>query len=196
MKKFFILIVLLGVGCWFGGFLYFCHQINHYPKDETTKTDAIVVLTGGRNRIKEALLLLDIGLSEKLLISGVEKNISLKEILQKQQLNIPEKGIVHLEKNSTNTVENARESAEWIRSNNISSIRLVTSNYHTPRSLEEFYYQNQTLKIIPHPVFSGYVRKRWWRSFRSFYLMASEYNKFLYVFLVRRLDISSERGKK
>ena len=189
MKKFLITVILAFFLLWFGGFLYFCHRINHYPKDEVTKTDAIVVLTGGRNRIKEALRLLDAGLSDKLLISGVEKNISLEEISQEQHLQIPAKGDVQLENNSTNTVENAKESDEWIRKNNISSIRLVTSKYHTPRSLEEFYSKNPALKIIPHPVFSNFVRKRWWRSFHSFYLIASEYNKFLYVFLARRLGL-------
>lgn len=189
MKKFLVTVVLSGFLLWFGGFLYFCHQINHYPKDEKTKTDAIVVLTGGRNRIREALRLLEAGLSDRLLISGVEKNISLKEISLEQHLEIPNKGDVQLENKSTNTVENAKESIEWIRKNNVSSVRLVTSNYHTPRSLEEFYSQNPNLKIIPHPVYSNFVRKRWWRSFRSFYLIASEYNKFLYVFLARRLGI-------
>ena len=72
--------------------------------------------------------------------------------------------------------------------NNISSIRLVTSNYHIPRSLEEFYAQNQNLQIVVHPVYSENISKKWWKSWGSFLLIASEYNKFLYVWLSRRLN--------
>ena len=71
--------------------------------------------------------------------------------------------------------------------NDIKSIRLVTSNYHMPRSIEEFYFQNPDMKIIVHPVYSDFVAKEWWKSARSFYLIASEYNKFLYVWLARRI---------
>ena len=157
MKKLILLFSFFFLMAWIIGLCFFAYQINHFDTDETTHTQAIVVLTGGRNRISEAVKLLNHGLADKLFISGVEKNISLKEISQEQHLQIPDKGDVQLENNSTNTVENAKESAEWIRKNNISSIRLVTSNYHTPRSLEEFYSKNPALKIIPHPVFSDFV---------------------------------------
>ncbi|MFR8206918.1 MAG: hypothetical protein ACLU99_11825 [Alphaproteobacteria bacterium] len=33
--------------------------INSYPEDHTTRTEAIIALTGGRNRIAEAFRLLD-----------------------------------------------------------------------------------------------------------------------------------------
>ena len=90
--------------------------------------------------------------------------------------------------NWTNTVENAIETSEWIRKNNVKSIRLVTSNYHIPRSLEEFRSLNPQVKIIPHPVYSENVSPQWWKNGGSFYLIASEYNKFLYVYLRTRLE--------
>lgn len=187
MKKLLIKGSLLALVAWLGGFIAFAYQINHYSLDNQTQTEAIVVLTGGRNRISEAIKVYNQGLAKKLFISGVEKNTSLAAISHQQDVVFPEEKTVLLEKKSTNTIENAIETQIWIQQNQIKSIRLVTSNYHIPRSLQEFQHQNPELKIIIHPVFSDYVAKEWWKSTRSFYLIASEYNKFLFVWLVRRL---------
>lgn len=43
--------------------------------------------------------------------------------------------------------------------NNIRSIRLVTSNYHMPRSMAEFRANNREVTILAHPVYSERVRK-------------------------------------
>lgn len=188
MKKLVLISFFLVVAAWLGGLCLFAYKINHYPTDEKTHTQAIVVLTGGRNRISEAVKLMNEGLADKLFISGVEKNTSLKDISNLQDTPLPEKN-VSLEKKSTNTVENAIETKAWLEKNNISSIRLVTSNYHLPRSIQEFQYQNEKLNIIPHPVFSEHVAKEWWTRTRSFCLIASEYNKFLYVWLMRHINI-------
>lgn len=188
MKKLIISCGFLVAAVWLGGFIAFANQINHYPRDDKTHTEAIVVLTGGRNRISEAIKAYNQGLSKKLFISGVEKNTSLAAISHEQDVTFPKEKAVMLEKKSTNTIENAIETRSWIKQNDIKSIRLVTSNYHIPRSLQEFQHQNPNLKIVLHPVYSDYVAKEWWKSIRSFYLIASEYNKFLYVWLVRRLS--------
>lgn len=188
MKKLIISGGFLVAAVWLGGFIAFANQINHYPLDDKTHTEAIVVLTGGRNRISEAIKAYNQGLSKKLFISGVEKNTSLAAISHEQDVTFPKEKAVMLEKKSTNTIENAIETRSWIKQNDIKSIRLVTSNYHIPRSLQEFQHQNPNLKIVVHPVYSDYVAKEWWKSIRSFYLIASEYNKFLYVWLVRRLS--------
>ncbi len=188
MKKLLFFTLLFAFGAWLVGLCMFAYTINHFQTDTKTHTQAIVVLTGGRNRISEAVKLLNQGLADKLFISGVEKNTSLHDISESQDITLPEQKIA-LEKKSTNTIENAIETQAWLRQNNISSIRLVTSNYHLPRSMQEFQYQNSHLNIVPHPVFSEHVAKEWWTKTRSFCLIASEYNKFLYVWLMRRLNI-------
>mgnify|MGYP007038458238 FL=1 len=38
---------------WLGGFIAFHQYIRNYPTDTSQPTDAIVVLTGGRNRVAE-----------------------------------------------------------------------------------------------------------------------------------------------
>ncbi len=168
---------------WFSGLAVFNYYIRAYPLDTSTKTDAIVVLTGGSNRIKEAVNLLNSGLSDVLLISGVEKKTTLNSILKTIAVTpAPNKKIV-IEHASTNTVENAIEANDWIQKNNIKSIRLVTSNYHLPRSKLEFEIQNKGLDIVVNPVFSENVSPKWWRYSGTFSLMASEYNKFLLVYL-------------
>lgn len=77
MRKLFIIAALCLLLLWFAGFLWFNHQINSYENTTGIKTDAIVALTGGRNRISNAVALLNDGAAEKLFISGVSKQTSL-----------------------------------------------------------------------------------------------------------------------
>ena len=176
----FILFIFL---VWAVGFVVFTHKICYEKNVEDANADAIVVLTGGRNRLSSAVKLLNSQKAEKLLVSGVFKDTSLKELQNRNSVEFfnPEK--VALDKKSTNTVENAIETAQWIEKYDIKSIFLVTSNYHMPRSMIEFHYYNPKLKIIPYPVYSDKVSKQWWKSWSSFKLLLGEYNKFLYVFI-------------
>lgn len=186
MKKL-VLGLLLVVGTWFCGFLYFNYRINSFVLDEKTHTEAIIVLTGGRNRIHEAGRLYNAGLSGKMFISGVSRAVSLPQIERRNDIQINDKSAVHLGQEAQDTIGNAVETNEWLQKNNIKSIRLVTSNYHIPRSLLEFENRNKDLLIIAHPVFSDKVQKKWWKSWGSFYLIATEYNKFLYVLLTKNI---------
>lgn len=185
--KFLCKIVLLFIILWFVGLGVFNLYIRSYPVDKNTKTDAIVVLTGGANRIKEAFELLNNDLSDTLFISGVEKRTSLNSILKAQNVYPRANKKIILENASQNTVENAIEVNSWIKKNNIKSIRLVTSHYHLPRSALEFKIQNKGLNIVLSPVFSKNVASHWWASSGTFCLVASEYTKFLLVFLKMKI---------
>lgn len=178
-----VLIFIFFLFCWLVGLMIFDYKINHLNQDTTTKTDAIVVLTGGRHRLAEAVDLLNKGMAEKLFISGVPANVSLNELKRRGDIKIAAKGEITLDKIATNTFENARETSNWIKEKDIKSIRLVTSNYHLFRSLVEFRRWNRDLKIILHPVYSEKVATSWWKSLDSFYFLASEYNKFLFAFV-------------
>ena len=107
-------IICLIIVFWFVGFFMFIEKIYQYPEDLTTKTDAIVILTGGRNRIAEGAKIWNQGLSEKLFISGIEKNTSLKTISNVQEVNFINLKNVDFEKKSKNTIENAIETNEWL----------------------------------------------------------------------------------
>lgn len=183
--KKYLLIAVLAFDCiflpWFCGFIWFGQKINSYPNYNSEHTDAIVVLTGGRNRIAEAIRLLNDNMAEHLFISGVEKRTKMKDIMDKtgMYLNNPEKA--ELGYNATNTIENALEIKNWIEKNDIKSVRLITSNYHTPRSLAELEALHVSLKIIADPVYSERVAPYWWQSWGTFKLIVGEYNKYLVV---------------
>ena len=168
---------------WFAGFILFDNKINSYDKDEQRKTDAVVVLTGGRNRIAESIRLLNDNLAEKLFISGVSEKVTIQDIENKAKIHIDNADKVELGYKAHDTIGNALEIKEWIEKNNISSVRLVTSNYHLPRSMVELNALNIPLEILPHPVYSANVPKEWFSSWRTFKFIAGEYNKFLFAYL-------------
>lgn len=186
-------VTLLIVGLWLGGLFCFCHTINNYTITND-KTDAIVVLTGGRNRIAEAVKLFNAGLAEKLFISGVSKKVYVHDIENKIGVEVLYPERVELGYKAENTLGNASEIKEWIENNQISSVRLITSNYHMPRSMAELSTYHLPLKLICHPVYSEKVSKRWWHSWATFLFIFAEYNKFLFV--KARNFIKSTGGRK
>lgn len=193
--KFFSLIAILClILFWLGGFIVFNQYIQSYKIDHTTHTDAVAVLTGGRNRITEAVDIFNAGLADQMIISGVAQNVTLKQLEAQNhtQVTTSHEKII-LGNQAKNTVENAIEVRELIRRNNIRSLRLVTSFYHMPRSEQEILAQNPDIKIIAHPVYSQYVSAQWWKKPRSFILIASEYNKFIFVYLKNFLIKITER---
>ena len=182
--KCFLLMSVISISLlWFGGFLVFSQYIKK-TQDSLLKTDAIVVLTGGKNRIAEALKLFNNDMAEILIISGVSDKVSLKE-LQKENKTIltRNKGQIIIGREATNTNQNAIEVSDAIRRNNVKSIRLVTSYYHMPRSKAEILAHNPDVNIVIHPVYSQNVSSKWWKKWNSFKLIASEFNKFIYVYI-------------
>lgn len=170
---------------WCLGFVFFVRQIDSYQISKD-KADAIVVLTGGRHRIEEGIYLLNNGIADKLFISGVSKKTSLQEIEKKSKIKINNFHKIDLGYNATDTIGNAAEIADWVTENNVNSLYLVTSNYHLPRSLEELSVYHLPVKVIAYPVYSEKIIKKWWHSFSTFKLLATEYNKFLYTYLNHR----------
>lgn len=172
---------------WSIGLIWFNYKINHYPEDSITKTDAIVVLTGGRNRIAEGIKLLNMNLADKLFISGVKKNVTVKAIEKQCGVKAQKPAKIELGYQATNTVENAAEISSWVKKNKIKSLRFITSNYHILRGLEELSVYKMPIKIIAHPVYSERVAKKWWQSLGSFKLIVWEYNKFLWTWMAHHL---------
>jgi uncharacterized SAM-binding protein YcdF (DUF218 family) len=79
-----------------------------------------------------------------------------------------------------NTIGNAEETSRWVKMQGYESIRLVTSDYHMPRSLEEFSYTLPDVSVVPEPVvgdrFSLYKTIV---NTESRLLLMSEYHKYL-----------------
>jgi uncharacterized SAM-binding protein YcdF (DUF218 family) len=170
-------------GLWLYGFIWYAQKIPGEVKDETTITDAIIVLTGGKNRLQAGLELLGQEKAQKMFISGVHKHVTCKELGEFMN-NWPQeyKDKITLGYNALDTHENSLESAEWVEQQHIRSLRLVTSGYHMRRSLFEFRNTMPWIKIVPHPVFSDNVQqKQWWRFGGTALLILSEYSKYLYA---------------
>ena len=192
MKRWFLLGVLIIFAAWALGFVLFARYINSYEIDTNTKTDAIIVLTGGRNRISEGIRLLNENLADRLFISGVPENISIRQIEKQAKIKADDENKIELGRKAKNTIENAIETEEWIKKNNIKSIRLVTSSYHIPRSLQEFIIyvtMENNLEVVLNPIYSPNVNLKWWKSWGTFRLLMLEYNKFLFVYVCRHLHI-------
>lgn len=173
-----VLIALAAL--WVGGFLWFVDEVPQRIEDETTHTDAIVVLTGGRDRLTTGLDLLEAGLSQRLFISGVYKGVDLAEILHLGRGHPGLKDAVVLGYAADDTVGNAAETADWAREQNLRSLRLVTGAYHMPRALAEFRHALPGTSLVVHPVFPDQVKSReWWRWPGTAALLATEYSKYL-----------------
>lgn len=164
---------------WFVGFCIFLDKVINYPIDEKTPSDAIIVFTGGSNRLKAGFNLLRENLAKNILISGVGKGVSDEDVRNEGQFDLKDYR-VDLDHKARDTEENAVESAKWIRENNFKSIRLVTSNYHMDRSILVLKDILPDLIIIPHPIVpTEMMKKNWWYSTHLFSLILKEYNKLL-----------------
>ena len=139
---------------WFIGLVLFFIGVNTVQPHQTDKkTDAIVVLTGGQNRVNTGLDLLNDEKANYLFISGVNPDVTIMELVKLWK---PDTDFIPcciiLGHNANNTEENARESSLWVRQQGANSIRLVTSNYHLPRAWIEFSHALPRRKLIAHPI--------------------------------------------
>ncbi|HEV2549847.1 MAG TPA: YdcF family protein [Stellaceae bacterium] len=175
------LLLLAVAAFWLGGFLWFAQQIPQAVGDLESETDAIVVLTGGSQRVQSGLSLLAAGKAKKLFISGVYHGTDVAALLRVSHQS-PEHVAccIVLGHEADNTLGNALETAQWMRQEGFRSLRLVTASYHMPRSLLEFSRAMPEVRIVAHPVFPERDHAdRWWASARPFAHVLAEYHKYL-----------------
>ncbi len=176
-----LLTVLAATILWFGGLVWYASLIPRPGAPSPVKSEAIVVLTGGSDRMAEGLRLLEGGFGRKLFVSGVYHRVEVKELLRVAKKNPSElECCIELGYTADNTAGNARETAAWMDKEGFRSLRLVTASYHMPRSLIEFHRAMSEIEIIVHPVFpDGFKRDEWWLWPGSTTLIASEFGKYL-----------------
>jgi uncharacterized SAM-binding protein YcdF (DUF218 family) len=174
-------LIGLLAGLYVVGLVWFAEAIPRDPPDRTETTDAIVVLTGGRLRLREGFALLTEGRAAKMLISGVNRGIELPELLRvagTAPLSVA--CCVELGYAADNTAGNADETRAWMAKEGFTSLRLVTSSYHMPRSLVELARVMPEVTLVPYPVVSRNFRtERWWMHAGTARLILTEYLKFL-----------------
>jgi uncharacterized SAM-binding protein YcdF (DUF218 family) len=175
-----VLRIVVGLACvYVAGFLLFVLTLPRVKTHEL-RADGIVALTGGDERLRSAVVLLERGAARRLLISGVHPATT------KAELRILSHGgkrfdcCTDLGYEAADTRGNAEETAEWAHDHNYRSLIVVTASYHMPRSLLEFSRAMPEVRIIPHPVFPERVKQeRWWAWPGTASLIVAEYEKYL-----------------
>ena len=184
-------LAALGALAWCAGLVWFAATIPDTVTDANTHTDAIVVLTGGSERIETGLKLLSEGRAEQLFISGVGGATKPDQLVGRAASD-PDLSTRITTGTAVNTPGNAVETSDWARAHHVGSIRLVTAGYHMRRSLLELHSAMPELRIIPHPVFPPHVKSDWWRWPGTASLIAREYSKYAVTWIWQRLGLEDE----
>ncbi len=176
----FLVLILLAAMAGAGGFLYFAETVAALEAPPEPKADAIVVLTGGYQRIDRAIDLLKKGAGGRLLISGVNPATSgnqLRKLTQSSSALF--ECCVDMGYEAVDTIGNANETARWIRDNQFRRVLVVTNNYHMPRSLLELKAADPETDFIAYPVVNTDLKNgNWLRQPGILKAMLSEYLKY------------------
>ena len=185
----------VGLALGFLGFLCFVYSLDRFEQKPETRADGIVALTGGAQRIGDAIDLLAQGYAKRLLISGVNEKTSREEI---SRLNPGQRRLfdccVDLDYRARNTIGNAIETRRWAERHQFEALIVVTSNYHMPRTLVELDHVLPDLQKIPYPVAATIDPHDWWRNTATAKVLVYEYLKFLAVWLRTRFEDDPERS--
>lgn len=187
--RYFITALGLVALLWGAGLLFFATQIHAMtePAIDTAlqNTDAVVVPTGGSERLQVGITLLKAGKAKKLFISGVHMGVTKEPLLA--SFDIPKAMrdcCVMLGHTASSTQGNADETQAWMELEGYHSLRLVTANYHMPRSMMLFRRAMPDMVILPHPVMPDKVMLHdWWLHAGTASLLVTEYNKYLWALL-------------
>jgi uncharacterized SAM-binding protein YcdF (DUF218 family) len=172
------------------GFLWFAFNIATDEPQLTGKADGIVVLTGAASRIPDAIELLAADRGQRLLITGVHRATSAKEIARLTPLYSKFfTCCIDLDKSALNTFGNALETRRWAREHNFNSLVVVTSNWHMPRAMAELSHQLPDATLIAFPVQSEKVKTEpWWQNLDTARFLFAEYLKYLFALTRMSLD--------
>ena len=181
-------IILLAVG--FGWFIF------NIAGDEITldtRADGIVALTGAAARIPDAIELLATDRGKRLLITGVHRATSSKEIARLTPLYSRYfTCCIDLDRSALNTFGNALETKRWARAHNFNSLIVVTSNWHMPRAMAELAHQLPDVTLVAYPVISEKVKTEpWWSSLDTARFLFAEYLKYVLALARMHLDTDS-----
>ena len=135
------------------------------------RTDGIVVVTGGRGRLERGFELIERGLANRMLISGVAPQVRPRELAAAYSVDMAlVRDRVDLGRAAVDTRTNGLEVADWVQRNNMQSIRLVTNDWHMRRARKEISWRlGSGVRIVADAVQSN----------PGFYQLFKEYNKYL-----------------
>lgn len=175
-----VVLVIVLAGILIAGVSAFVEKLPRQVENPNGQTDAIVVLTGGSERLTAGFVLLSQGLAEMLFISGVDR-ITSREAIRARAGQVDRFDCcVAIGREALDTEGNAVETAAWLQSQGYTSLRVVTASYHMPRSLLEMRRAIPPgVTLVAHPVFPPRVKiGSWWRSPGTASLLAGEAGKY------------------
>jgi uncharacterized SAM-binding protein YcdF (DUF218 family) len=154
-------------------------------QNNTTHYDAIIALTGGKDRIPYALDLLKENKANALFITGVADGFSFDDLSMIN--NAPEGSVlaslrprIFYGEHARDTIGNAEETVEWLKGTPYRTLLIVTANYHIPRTRLLFSHYLADYQLSYAPVAPPqFERVAWVTHPNSLRLMISEYNKLL-----------------
>ena len=153
----------------------------------TLDVDAVVVLTGGSNRVEDALRLFDGGVGRRLLVSGVNPRTTQAEVIA--LLGPPSARLrccVDMGRAAEDTIGNAEETRDWADRHGFRSLAIVTSGYHVPRAMAEMRHLLPRVRLVPYPVASAHLASEDpFADPATFQVVAAEYVKYV-VGVLRR----------
>jgi uncharacterized SAM-binding protein YcdF (DUF218 family) len=175
----FFTAILLALLAYMAGFLVFVARLPMIGA-ALPRTDGVVVLTGGDERLETAVALLEKGVGKRLLITGVDMETTKRVLGHMAHGGKRFSCCADIGYAAQDTHGNAEETAEWAHANHFGSIVLVTARYHMPRALHEFANVMPDVKLTPWPVDpDGVDVARWWRQPNTALLLQREYAKYL-----------------
>jgi uncharacterized SAM-binding protein YcdF (DUF218 family) len=121
---------------WMLGFITFILALPKAADD--TRTQGVIVLTGGQGRVQRGLEVMASRHADRLLISGVDRDVTLNMLAN--TYHVPADLVaccIDIGHTASDTRSNAVEAAKWIKLKNYHSVRIVTNNWHMPRALLE-----------------------------------------------------------
>lgn len=179
ITSFFLLAAL-----WAAGFIWFLAALPSGTPNAYSNADGVVVLTGaGGDRISTGMSLIETGIGERLLISGVNPKISRAQIATMWPGDADGfECCVDLGLKAQSTVQNAEETRTWLDQHQYGRILLVTSDFHMPRAILEMRDASPEKEFVPYPVASVFLNDQGRpATLNAWRLLAKEYTKFMAV---------------
>ncbi|GLQ19741.1 YdcF family protein [Algimonas porphyrae] len=180
-RRLFVFLTALLFGGLTGGFLAFAHYVDGItvPVD-LPAADGVVVWTGpGGGRLERAGALIEYGRGERLLVSGVNRSLTLDSVARLSGVTADTaECCVDIDYAALDTRGNARETVAWAQALGYDHIILVTSAYHMPRALVELSHAMGGLHVTPVAV-QPTDTADWWTDLPRFRRLAGEYAKYL-----------------
>jgi uncharacterized SAM-binding protein YcdF (DUF218 family) len=183
----FLTVIFLALLVYALGFVLFVSSLPNAPAS-LPMADGIVALTGGGDRLDTAVALLERGVGKRLLVSGVSPETTKETVGKMSGGGSRFRCCADIGYAAEDTHGNAEEAAAWMQENHFSSLVIVTSRYHMPRTMKEFSAVMPNVSMIAYPVDQSRIDlSGWWKHPRTVQLLHREYVKYLASLVITRL---------